>query len=40
MMQYSTNQEQKDMSKDMDFYHSQESYLTNMENNYWILLQK
>ena len=28
------------MSKDMDFYHSQNICLTKMENNYWILLLK
>ena len=26
--------------KDMDFCHSREIYLANMENDYWILLQK
>ena len=31
------NQEQGNMSRDMDFYHLQKMYLTNMENNYWIL---
>ena len=28
------NQEQENMSRDMDFYHLQKIYLTNMENNY------
>ena len=28
------NQEQENMSGDMDFYHLQKIYLTNMENNY------
>ena len=28
------------MLKDIDFYHLLEIYLTNMENNYWILLER
>ena len=28
------------MSKDVDFYHSQDIYQTNMGKTYWILLQK
>ena len=33
---YSINQKPEHMSKEMDFYHSPEIYLTNMENYYWI----
>ena len=28
------------MLQDMDFYHVLEIYLTNVENNCWILIQK
>ena len=39
-LRYSIEPKAKKKSKDMDFYHSCEIYLTNMENNYWILLPK
>ena len=34
------NQQQENFTKDMGFSHLQEIYLTNTENNYWILLLK
>ena len=40
MTHYSKNQEQENMSKDMDFYHLQEIYGTSIETNYWIPLPK
>ena len=34
------NQEQKNMSNEADFGHSWKIYLTNLGENYWVLLQK
>ena len=39
MMLYSIEQNTRKF-KDMDFCHLEEIYLTDMENNHWILLQK
>ena len=40
MTHYSKKQERENRSKDMDFDHLQEIYVTSIENNYWIPLQK
>ena len=36
-MQYSIEQEQENILKNMDFCYLQEIFLTNIENSYWIL---
>ena len=38
MTHYSVEPRTKNMSEVMDFYHLREIYLTNVENNSWILL--
>ena len=40
MAQHFIEPRAKKYVKDMDFCHLQESYLANLENNYWILVQK
>ena len=37
MMQYSIEQEQENILKNMDFCYFEEIFLTNIENSYWIL---
>ena len=37
MMQYSIEQEQENILKNMDFGYFEEIFLTNIENSYWIL---
>ena len=36
-MQYSIEQEQENILKNMDFCYFEEIFLTNIENSYWIL---